>query len=122
MEALNRLNNVEKGKLLAGLFPSEMQGLIETIKGMQEYLITNEKEIRSAWDNSFLPAEFWYRIADNVAEAITEYGDKLAKRPRLFADQLFDGYNALFTIDCIIKGKCKSGNAKLKQAVELLFE
>lgn len=122
MKPLQNLNNVEKGKLLAALFPEQMQGILESLQQAWQYLTDNEDAIRSEWDNSFIPFEFWYRVAGNVADAIVRNGKSLTKSSSLFADHLFDGHNALFTIDCIVKQAKHSENPKYRQAVALLFE
>lgn len=122
MKALDKLNNVEKGRLLAGWFPDLLPELVETIKGAHEYLTAHEAEVREQWDNGFFNVEFWLRLSSDVGRCITRHGKKLGTRPRLFAEELFDGYNALFTIDCIDKYKFAVHNVKFVQAVRLLFD
>jgi hypothetical protein len=122
MKPLQNLNNVEKGKLLAGLFPYELQGILDSLQRACQYLTDNEEGIHEGWDNGFFPFAFWQRIAANVEEVLRKYDNRLTKSSSLFADQLFDSYNALFTIDCIIKQAKHSENPKYRQAVALLFE
>jgi len=122
MKPLQNLNNVEKGKLLATLFPEQVQGILESLQQTYQYMTDNEEAIRSSWDNGFIPFEFWYRVATNVADAIRRNGKSLTKSSSLFADHLFDGHNALFTIDCIVKQVKHNENTKYRQAVTLLFE
>ncbi|MXN90809.1 hypothetical protein GR160_06180 [Flavobacterium sp. Sd200] len=122
MKALEKLNNVEKGRLLAGWFPELLPELVDTIKGAQEYLAENETEVRQQWDNGFFNVDFWLRLSATVGKIIDLNGKRLAKHPRLFAEELFDGYNALFTIDCIDKYKFAVHNVKFTQAVRLLFD
>lgn len=122
MKPLQNLSNVEKGKLLAALFPEQVQGILESLQQAYQYLTDNEEAIRSGWYNGFITFEFWYRVAGNVAEAIRRNGKSLTKSSSLFADYLFDGHNALFTIDCIVKQAKHNENTKYRQAVALLFE
>jgi hypothetical protein len=122
MKALNKLDSVAKGQLFAGLFPDEIQGLVDAIKGVHDYMKGNEAAIRESGEGVVFNAEFWFRLVTDVGNAIEQYGSRLAKNKRLFADQLFDGYNALFTVECIIKYKYKTGNPKFVQAITLLFE
>lgn len=122
MKALDKLNNVEKGRLLAGGFPDLLPELVATIKGVQQYLTTHETEVREGWDNGFFNVDFWLRLSADVGKIIAQYGKKLEKHPKLFAEELFDGYNALFTIDCIDKYKFAVHNVKFVQAVRLLFD
>jgi hypothetical protein len=122
MKALDKLTNVEKGRLLAGWFPDLLPELVDTIKGAQHYLAANEQEVRETWDNRFFNVEFWLRLSSDVGKVISQHGTKLGKHPRVFAEELFDGYNALFTIDCIDKYKFAVHNVKFVQAVRLLFD
>jgi len=48
MKPLHNLNNVEKGKLLAGLFPQELQGILNSLTQACQFLSDNEEEIREA--------------------------------------------------------------------------
>lgn len=102
MKSLNQLNNVEKGKLLADLFPNEIPAILEFIKSMYINLTDNETIIKKDWDNGLINAELWYRIAKDVDMSIISNEKRLIKS-RCFSDQLFDSYNALYTIDCIVK-------------------
>lgn len=122
MKALDKLTNVEKGRLLAGWFPDLLPELVDTIKGAQHYLTANEQEVRETWDNRFFNVEFWLRLSSDVGKVISQHGTKLGKHPRVFAEELFDWYNALFTIDCIDKYKFAVHNVKFVQAVRLLFD
>lgn len=122
MKPLQNLNNVEKGKLLASLFPAEVHGILDSLQQACRYIADNEDALRESWDSSFFPFDFWYRLAANVSDALHRNGRSLTKSSSLFADHLFDGHNALFTIDCIIKQAQHNGNPKYRQAVALLFE
>lgn len=96
------MNNVERGKLLADLFPNEVQGILNAIQAIYKMLKDNESEVRADWDNGFISADAWYRLADEVTEIVQKEGDKLLRSKR-FSEQLFSGYYAIFTIDCIVK-------------------
>lgn len=102
MKAMTAMNNVEKGKLLADLFPEELQGLLDAIVHMHRALTENMEEIKRNWDNGFIPVDTWCRLAEDIKEII-EREKKQLLRSRRFGDQLFDGYYALFTVDCIVK-------------------
>lgn len=122
MKPLKNLNNVEKGRLLAELFPNETQGMVDALKGAFDYLMDNEYELRQQGDINGLPIDFWYRVAKQVGNAIEIQGNRLAKKPRMFADQLFDGYNALFTVDTLVRYRVACDNKKFQYAVQMLFE
>lgn len=109
MKAKDRLNNVERGKLLADLFPNEVQGILNAIPTYYKILIENEEEIRKNWDSPLIAVGLWYRLAEGINEIIEKEADKLLKSKR-FSDELFYGYNAFFTIDCIVKYADKERN------------
>jgi hypothetical protein len=97
------MNNTEKGKLLANLFPEQLQGIVDNLMATQRFLADNEDSLRSTWDNALLSFDFWYRQANEVTTKIERHSKSLTKSSSLFAEQLFAGYNALYTIDCIVK-------------------
>lgn len=102
MKAVNEMNNVERGKLLADLFPSEVQGILDAIPLIYKMLSDNKEEIADNWENGMITFDFWLSLANRIDGVISKEGKQLLKSRR-FSDQLFDGYNALFTIDCIVK-------------------
>lgn len=102
MKAVNEMNNVERGKLLADLFPSEVQGILDAIPLIYKMLSDNKEEIAGNWENGMITFDFWLSLANRIDGIISKEGKHLLKSRR-FSDQLFDGYNALFTIDCIVK-------------------
>ncbi|UUC44154.1 hypothetical protein [Flavobacterium cerinum] len=85
MKSLNLLNNVEKGKLLADLFPNELLKISEYIQAHYEMLSDNEDKIRKNWDTNIITVDMWYRLAEEVNRAIKQNGKKLLKS-RCFAD------------------------------------
>lgn len=116
------MNNVEKGKFLADLLPEELPNIILFIEQETERFLKDQQHIKSGWTATLVTVDFWYNLVDNVEKIIKKYGTKLSKNHRWFADQLFDGYDALFTIYCLVeyanKERC---NPKLKNAVHLFF-
>jgi hypothetical protein len=122
MRPLHTMNNVEKGKLLANLFPEQLPEILTALQKAYDFLSENEEGIRAQWDNGFIRFDFWYRVATDVANALQRNGKALAKSSHLFAEELFSHHNALFTIDCITKQAKDSENQKYRQAVALLFE
>lgn len=102
MKAVHEMNNVERGKLLADLFPNELRGILDAIPLINKMLSDNKDEIASSWNNGMITFDFWLSLANRIDGIIKKEGKQLL-RSRRFADQLFDGYNALFTVDCIVK-------------------
>ena len=122
MKTLQHRNNVEKARLLAGLFPEELPGILTDIRKRVGYLQEHREDLRKSWDNGMLTFAFWDDLAQRVEGAMEKYQSRLLERPRLFADQ-FDGYNALFTTDCIVKyAEAGNGSKPFRLAVEMLFD
>ena len=122
MKTLEHMNNVERARLLAGLFPQELAGILTDIGQRVDYLQTHREEIEKTWDNGLLTFAFWSDLAQRVGEVLEKYQSRLLERPKLFADQLFDGYNALFTVDCIVKyAEAGNGSKPFRLAVDMLF-
>ncbi|WP_410220741.1 hypothetical protein [Pedobacter sp.] len=121
MKTLIHMNNVEKGKLLADLFPNELLGVINYIRSTYENLKENEEEIRENWETNLITVDLWFTLADDVNSAVKTNGKKLLKS-RCFSDQLFDGYCAIFTIDCIAKyAEKERKNSSFYHLVNALF-
>lgn len=123
MKPLEKLLNVEKGRLLHQLFPQEIPALVEFVEGM--CIATKEQEAlhRKQWDNSIFSFDFWLSQINTVQNSIQQYGKKLHKNSRLFADQLFDGYPAMFMVHCmtVYTTTKKHPNRKFVTAIDLLF-
>jgi hypothetical protein len=122
MKTLERLNNVEKGKLLADLLPEELPSIILFIEQETETFLQNESDIKTNWKATLVTADFWFRLVRNIDKSIKNCGSRLHKNHRWFADQLFDGYDALFTIHCLIEYSLKEQcNRRLKMGIHFLF-
>ena len=123
MKALNQFSNIEKAKLLHQLFPTEMPGLIDFTQGMCEAVKENQDLNRAKWNNGLFSFDYWLSLAGNVHVATEKYGVRLHKNSNLFADQLFDGYLACFTIHCIVTyiAVRQHENSKFVKAVDLFF-
>ena len=120
------MNNKEKGKLVAALFPEQVAGILESLTAAYKFLTDNEDTLRTTWDNGMLPFDFWYRQAAEVAAVVQRHSKPLAKSSSLFSEQLFSGYHALFTIDCIVKHAASMPplpeNIRYGLCVRLLFD
>lgn len=126
MKPLQNMNNVDKGKLLATLFPEQVQGILDSLTAAHAFLNENEETLRSTWENTLLPFDFWMQLAEQAHSIIRNYGQKLTKSTSLFSDQLFDGYLAILTIDCIVKQAAAlpplPENRRYRLAVQMLFD
>jgi len=123
MKALNKMDNLDRGTLLSGLFPEELQNIQKAIEKQCDYFLKNETAFRAGWhQKGFFTAGFWYSLVKHAYEEIKRNEGKLSKRPRWFADHFFDGHNSLFAIHCLVEyASDRHCNTKLKQAIHLLF-
>lgn len=123
MKSLDRLNNLERAALLHQLFPEAIPDLVDFIQGMCISIKEDEEMNRKAWSNGLMTFDYWLALLNQVEAAIAQYGKKLHKSHRLFADQLFDGLLACYTAYCItvyVTTK-QHPNPKFTMAVDLLF-
>ena len=122
MNALNQMNNIEKGKLLARLFPNEIKSILNAMNSIYKMLIENKKEIVENWDNPLISSQRWYKLAELSNDIITKNNSKLISANR-FANELFNGYIAFFTIDCIVKyAEEEKKDTKFWHLVQALFK
>ncbi|SFH37456.1 hypothetical protein [Pedobacter insulae] len=123
MKPIENLSNVEKASLLFGLFPKEMPELIKFIHGMSLAMLEDEERQRQAWDNGLMTYDFWLSLVRDGKVKVERYGKKLCLNGRLFSEQLFDGYIAVFTTHCMevyITAR-QHENARFVLAVKMLF-
>lgn len=122
MKAIEQMFNVEKGKLLAGLFPQEIPNITLFIEQETVRFLSNEELIKSQWKQGLVTSNLWFDLVRNVEKAVKKYGTRFRKNHNLFRDQLFDGYDALFTINCLIEySLTEDCHHRLKLAIHLLF-
>lgn len=122
MKSLEQLTNVDKARLLHELFPAEVPAVLLYAKEICTLIDKDKDTIQADWKNGLLTADFWFTLSNNANRTMEKYGNKLEKSSRLFADQLFDGYAALFAVECIVKyASQRSDNKKFIKAVEILF-
>lgn len=123
MKSLNQLSNPQKAKLLHQLFSVEMPALIDFVQGMCEAVKENQDLNRAKWNNGLFSFDLWLSLAGNIHSVTEKYGMRLHKSSNLFADQLFDGYLACFTIHCIVTYTTvrKHEDEKFVKAVDLFF-
>lgn len=123
MKALANLNNVEKAQLLHNLFPQEIPAVLQFISSCAKTLIEEQEQQRPHWDGALFGFDFWLSLAQHAEKVISEYDRKLQKSSRLFADELFGGYNAAFAVHCltIYTTVRQHTNSKFTLATDLLF-
>ncbi|MBB6107736.1 hypothetical protein SAMN05421821_101348 [Mucilaginibacter lappiensis] len=123
MQTLDKLNNVQKAKLLHALLISEMPGFLAYVQQLSAYMRVNPEEVRKVWKDQLFGVDFWFQLSEDTARKIKRYGKQLEKSSSLFADQLFDGYGALFLHHCLTTytGQGKHSDPKFKMAVDFFF-
>ena len=123
MKTIGQLTNAEKAKLLHELFPAEMPDFIRYAAGICSSIKEDEQTHRAKWDNGLFDFDFWLSLANDTEKKIKQYGNKLNNNSRLFSDQLFEGYAAIFMAHCLIVYTTtrQHPNKKFTLAVELLF-
>lgn len=109
--------------MLHELFPQEIPALLEYTDNMCLTIQEDEQLIRSQWENGLLTVEAWLSFVEEVRNKINKYGKRLHTHSRLFADQLFDGYVALYMVHCMTLYTTvrKHSNPKFTLAIDLLF-
>lgn len=124
MKPLESLNNAEKGKLLHSLFPAEIAGVLQFVSGTSQTIKEEQEKLRNNWgDSQLFTFDFWLTLVQQAEKIIKQYGSKLEKSSSLFADQLFDGYGAVYMVHCLIlyTSVRQHTNPKFTLAIDLLF-
>lgn len=126
MKPLQYMNNIEKGRLLTGLFPERLPEILRAIEEGYTDLTRNEKTLRPLWNNSLFRFDLWYRLATDATETAACFGNYPAKGTQQLTEKIFAGHTALYTIDCIARHADTlpdvPENASYKAAVRMLFE
>jgi hypothetical protein len=123
MQPLQLLNNVQKARLLHSLLSSEIPQFLGHLQSMTETVLNDQDRIAAEWKDQMFSVELWFELAREVQRVMTKYPKDLAKSAPVFADQLFGGFMALFTVHALLQytAQDKQTDPKFKPAVELLF-
>jgi hypothetical protein len=123
MQPLHTFNNVQKAKLLHALFIHEIPGFLAYTQEMSAFIKAKPDEVRKVWKNLLFGVDLWFQLSEEADSKIKRYGKQLEKSSNLFADQLFDGYGALYLHHCLTTytEQGKHSDPKFKTAVDLFF-
>lgn len=121
MKPLRNLNNVERAKLLFELFPDEMPQFIAVMEEITQKVLKDPDQLRSKWEGQIITVEFWFQLIKTSIEIKDKYGKKLGKNSKLFSEQLFDGYQALFSVHCLQQYKKICTNQVLAKVIDAFF-
>lgn len=97
------MNNVDKALLMHKLLPESIGGLLTTMKAVSTAVIAGRDELEKTWNVPLLSASMWVKLAEETLQHIEKYESKMLYSAPLFADQLFDGYNAMFANHCMLQ-------------------
>lgn len=123
MQPLKLLNNVQKARLLHTLLVQEIPEFLGYLNELTETVLNNKERITTEWKDQLFGVDFWFGLAEAVQKVMAKYAKELYRSANLFADQLFDGYTAIFCIHALTQYVTlgKHSDQKFKPAVELLF-
>jgi len=122
MKNLQQMNNLDRAYLLANLFPEELKELTEFIKKQAEQWINYRTEIEKQWTEKNISVHLWFEYIANFERRYAKNGTRLYRNKKTFRDQLFDGYDALFTINATIHyTEQKQCSQEFKYAIYMLF-
>lgn len=122
MKALNEMNNSDRGFLLGSLFPEQREDIVRYIVLQIAVNTKHRDEIVRDWKGSIIQHTLWYTWIAEIERTARKEGKSLFKNARRFADQLFDGHRAMFTLHCLNGYARQEGcPPKLAQCIAFLF-
>jgi hypothetical protein len=123
MQPLAILNNVQKARLLHSLLSSEIPQFLVYLQQLTETVLSDQERIAAQWKDQMFGVEMWFELARETQKVMAKYPKDLRKSAPVFADQLFGGFMALFTVHALLQytAQDKQTDPKFKAAVELFF-
>jgi hypothetical protein len=123
MQPLKMLDNVQKARLLHSLLSNEIPQFLGYLNELTETVLNGRERITAEWKDQLFSVGFWFGLAEEVQRVMAKYPKDLHKSAAVFADQLFDGYTAIFTAYALTQYVAGGRNTdpKFKPAVDLLF-
>ena len=123
MQPIKLLNNVQKARLLHSLMMAEIPGFLGYLTELTESVLNDRERIAAGWKDQMFGVELWLELATEVQKMMAKYPKDLQKSSVVFAEQLFGGFMAMFTVHALMQytALAKHTDPKFKTAVELLF-
>ncbi|WP_394678749.1 hypothetical protein [uncultured Sphingobacterium sp.] len=122
MKTLDHMNNLDRAYLLARLFPQELKPLTEFIKKEAELWHKHRAEIEEKWNEKDIDVSIWFDYIANFERRYLKNGTRLYRNKKTFRAQLFDGYDALFSMHATIHyTEQKECSREFKYAIYMLF-
>lgn len=117
------MTNVAKARLFHALFIQEIPAFLTYALDTCTYIEQNAAEVKRDWGNQLFGVEYWLELAEQTANKIRSLRREMEKSSPVFAEQLFDGYTAVFPVHCLFlyidNDDCK--DERFKTAVQLFF-
>lgn len=123
MKTLKEMTFVDKGHVLAGLFPELLKEWVDFIKSETEYFRSEEEYYRNNWQSkTFISVGFWYNLVTDIEHLLRKFNVALYRNPKVFADQLFYGFFAVFTSNCLLQyAESEHCSLEARLAIHLLL-
>jgi hypothetical protein len=122
MKTIEQLTNVEKAKIIFDLFKNEIPKFLEYTQAIADKVIKEQEALTANWSNPFLSYQQWLQLATTVNDTIGRKRNSLVKSARVFAEQLFEGYLAIFGNHCVEQyGLHKAQSPKFAHAISLFY-
>ncbi|QIH35911.1 hypothetical protein [Sphingobacterium sp. DR205] len=123
MKSLKEITSVDKGHVLAGLFPELFKEWVDFIRTETRYFRNKEDYYRNNWQSkTFIAVGFWYKLVTDIEHLLRKFNVALYRNPKVFADQLFNGFFAVFTSNCLIHyAESERCSLEARLAIHLLF-
>lgn len=123
MQPLNAMTNVQKARLLHALLLQEIPHFLNFTKDTCSYIAHHQDALAKSWQDQLFSPDLWIELSRDAHLRIEKYGRKLEQSSVVFAEQLFDGYGAIFMVHQLIRyaEHGKPQDPKFKEAVHLLF-
>ncbi|MNU14565.1 hypothetical protein D3C71_26780 [compost metagenome] len=122
MKTIEELTNVEKAKLLAGLFKQALPELVDCLESGCKTYLENESETRPCWSHGIISADFWFAQVRDLQEHLVKYKLDMSKSVHVFAEHGFYGYRSLVSVQILLDyTETNEAPSKLSTAIQLLF-
>ncbi len=122
MKPISKLNNVQRATILFDLFPGRFQPFYEQVEKIADGFLTKADEIKLTWENKAFTFEFWYHLAKTSKQIVTEHKRLPKIKSRAMIKDLFDQYNAFFSIHCLYQLPDQKLCKRFSLATKFLFD
>ncbi|MNZ70494.1 hypothetical protein [Sphingobacterium multivorum] len=122
MKTIEEMTNVEKAKLLAGLFKQSLPELVQCLESGCRTYLENELETSPIWGHGIITADFWFAQVRELQDHIMKFKTDMSKSVHVFAEHGFYGYRSLVAVQILLDyAAANIATSKLAAAIQLLF-